>query len=248
MIRMTKLPSAINQDALQALRQQHPWPVTQPSVAPVDWSLDGGGRWLVQKKLRQHKSSVVLEIGCFLGGSMLDWLSVSPHVQVVGVDPWPDDVGVAQYAREQGKSEAVAQQLDQPDGFYQTFLANLWQHRDRVVPVRGYSPAVLHELAEIGFMPDLIYLDSDKVGNEIEFCHDLFPGAVMTGDDWGWQSKTGEYPIREPVKAFCDKHQRYLKVEGATWVIDTEPASISFRFRAWRRAMRSRRKNRRAAA
>lgn len=245
---MAELPQTPHRVSLETLRQQYPWPDNRPDFAPVQWSLDGGGRWLVQEKLRRPEFNLVLEIGSFLGGSIHDWLSVSPDIHVVAVDPWPETCGVAQYAREQGKGEEVAKQLERPDGFYQTFLANFWELRDRVIPVRGYSPAVLHELAELRLRPDLIYLDSDKVGGEIELCHKLFPGAVMTGDDWGWKGESGDFPIRQPVTDFCETRNRFLKVEGATWVIDTEPPSVRFRFRSWRRSLKTKMKTRRRAA
>lgn len=192
---------------------------------------------MVQQLLQRRKLSIVLEIGCFLGGSINNWLDASDDVVVVAVDPWPDSWDVASIARKLGKSDAVIEQLSMSDGMYHTFLANLWDRRDRVIPVREYSPGILHTLSEIGLRPDLIYLDSDKLGNEIELCHRLFPSAIMTGDDWGWTNESGEYAIRKPVKEFCRTHDRYLRVENATWVIDTEPASLSFQFRTLRRSL-----------
>ena len=167
---MSSDPTAV----LQTLAQRHPWPEQKPDFFPIRWSLDGGGRWMVEQKLRRKKFKVVLEIGCFLGGSVENWLRSSSDVTVVAVDPWPE-CDVANYARKNGRSEAEAQQLEREDGFYQTFLANFWDQRDRVIPVRDYSPGVLHELAEAGLRPDLIFLDSDKSGDEIEICHELFP-------------------------------------------------------------------------
>ena len=230
------------------LRQRYPWPTQHPGVPPIDWSLDGGGRWMVQQVLRRRKLKVVLEIGCFLGGSILNWLEASQDVIVVAVDPWPDSWDVASIARDLGKSEAVIEQLSASGGMYHTFLANLWDYQDRVIPVREYSPGILHTLAEEGLKPDLIYLDSDKLGTEVELCHELFPGAIMTGDDWGWTNEAGEYAIRKPVQDFCRSHDRHLRVENATWIIDTEPPSLAFRLRTFRRHLKQKLKSRRPAA
>ena len=101
----------------------------------------------------------------------------------------------------------VAKQLGRENGFYQTFLTNLWDNQDRVIPVKEYSPAILYELSSMGLEPDLIYLDSDKVGTEIELCRELFPNAIMTGDDWCWTNEDGECSIRQPVYDFCDKRE-----------------------------------------
>ena len=241
--------SADQVSVLKTLATRYPWPETRPDFFPIRWSLDGGGRWMVEQKLRRKKkkSKVVLEIGCFLGGSVENWLQASPDVTVVAVDPWPE-CDIADYARRNGRSEEEAVQLEREDGFYQTFLANFWDQRDRVIPVRDYSPGILTELAEAGLKPDLIFLDSDKSGVEIERCHELFPGALMTGDDWHWKNDAGECPIREPVERFCRLHNRFLKTENATWVIDDEPPSLAFRLRTMRRALKQRIKSRRRAA
>lgn len=222
---------------INELRRKYPWPQTHPCVPAIDWSLDGGGRWMVQELLSRRDLKVVLEIGSFLGGSVRNWLDASDDVVVVAVDPWPDSWDVTGIARQLGKSQEVIDQLSAPDGMYHTFLANLWDVQDRVIPVREYSPGILHQLSEIGLKPDLIYLDSDKIGSEIELCHQLFPGALMTGDDWGWTDETGGFPIRQPVKDFCRNHDRYLRVENATWVIDSQPATVRFRLRTLRRSI-----------
>lgn len=231
------------------LRQRYPWPENHPGIPTIDWSLDGGGRWMVQELIRRRQLKTVLEIGSFLGGSIRDWLSASDDVTVVAVDPWPDSWDVTSVARQLGKSDEVIAQLTASDGMYQTFLANLWDSQERVIPVREYSPAILFQLQEIGLQPDLIYLDSDKIGSEIQLCHRLFPGALMTGDDWGWTDDTGACPIRKPVTEFCKTHGRHLRVENATWIIDTEPASLRFRLRTVRRSLQKKWKSiRRRAA
>lgn len=224
---------------IDELQARFPWPADHPNVQPIDWSLDGGGRWMVQQLLRRRNLKVVLEIGVFLGGSVRNWLSSSDDVVVVAVDPWPDSWDVASIARKMGKSDEVIAQLSAPDGMYKTFLANLWDQQSRVIPVREYSPGILHQLCEMGLQPDLIYLDSDKTGDEIELCHQLFPNAIMTGDDWGWCDESGGFPIRKPVEEFCRVNNRYLRVENATWVIDTQPASASFRLRTFRRSLQA---------
>lgn len=238
---MASLTDPSNRQALEALRARYPWPDQHPAVATHHWSLDGGGRWLVKEKIRKSNLQLVLEIGSFLGGSVLDWLKASPDVVVVAIDPWPptsDEFCLSDYARKQGQCEELVRQLSRPDGFYETFVANVWQHRDRLIPVREFSPGILRDLSDLGLRPDLIYLDSDKSGTEINLCNELFPGAIMTGDDWGWKNSAGEYAIREPVQKFCELHKRYLKIENATWVIDNEPPSLAFQFRSWRRSLK----------
>ena len=96
-------------------------------------------------------------------------------------------------------------------------------------PVRGESPRKLNELADLGVRPDLIYFDSDKTGVDIEIAHQLFPDAILTGDDWTWGIEQG-YPIRRAVKAFAREHYGFRVVSNrATWVLVQTPLRLSER-------------------
>ncbi len=219
----TKFLKADKDAALTALRAQYPWPNDCPAVAPIDWALDGGGRHLVLEMIEKHSVRLIVEIGVFLGGSLKMWLAASPEIVVVAIDPWNDGIVASweDFARATGRPVSEALQLEEPSGCYRTFLRNLWEERHRVIPVRGKSPDKLHDLHAAGLRPDLVYIDSDKSGRELEVCEALFPGAIICGDDWQWGPERG-YPIRRPVRAFCRKHGRYLRVDHHTWVIDTE--------------------------
>ncbi len=221
----TKFLKADKDAALTALRAQYPWPNDCPAVAPIDWALDGGGRHLVLEMIEKHSVRVIVEIGAFLGGSVKMWLAASPEIVVVAVDPWKDPW--EDFARNSGRPASEALQLDEPGGGYRTFLRNFWEERHRVIPIRGKSPDKLHDLHAAGLRPDLVYIDSDKSGRELEVCEALFPGAIICGDDWLWAPEQG-YPIRRPVQTFCRNHGRYLRVDHHTWVIDTERPTFRY--------------------
>lgn len=221
-----------NDSSFQQLRDKFPWPEKRPDVAPVDWSIDAGGRRLVTDVIRRRNVTLVLEIGVFLGGSTKNWLRASPDVSVIAVDHWPG-TWEADYARRCGKSQEVITQLGQKDGSYHSFLSSLWESRDRVIPVRGESPDVLEAIHQTGVSPELIYLDADKSGRELEVCHRLFPQATISGDDWWWGVDRWWHPddgyrIRRPVREFCQRHGHYLKTDRHTWLIDREPPSLSY--------------------
>jgi hypothetical protein len=146
------------------------------------------------------------------------WLDHSPEfVHVVAIDLWEGGEASGKYAEMHGRNE-LAEQFRNPDGPYQTFLSTNWEYRSRLTPVRGRSPEVLGELRDAGCVPDLVYLDSDKVGADIEVVHGLWPHAILTGDDWTW-IRDGEYPIRRAVRDFARKHGMKIAVDRATWVL-----------------------------
>jgi hypothetical protein len=133
---------------------------------------------------------------------------------------------------------AIEQLAGDENASFQTFAVNLWDYRDRVIPVRDEAPGALYALAQLGIQPDLIYLDADKTGRELEVCDRLFPGAILTGDDWfmgtdRFWSQPEDYPIRKPVLEFCRQRERHLLVDDMTWVIS--PESPAWRHRLWTR-------------
>ena len=221
--------------ALASFHDRYPWPNQCPLGKPISWCLDAGGKQLVVEQIRKRRLSVILEIGVFLGGSARQWLEISDDIHVIAVDPWKGGEWIGRFAEFHHQPSWARDQLTRDEeGFYETFLLNLWPYRDRVTPVRGMSLEVLESIHRAGVRPDLVYLDGDKTGHEIEVCHRLFPQAVLTGDDWFcgidqfWQPDEG-YPIRKSVREFCRNHHHQLLVDKSTWVISREPPSLKHR-------------------
>ena len=214
----------LNCTSIENLRLRYPWPPEQPNVLSTDWSLDGGGKELVINKIRSAKLECIVEMGVFFGGSVRKWVTNTANTIVIAVDPWEPAEWWSEYATNNGHGELAAQ-LSEPQGPFETFLASTWDLRERVIPVNRPSLSILHELSEIGVIPDLIFLDNDKTGNELDVAHELFPAAVLTGDDWTW-GKDEDYPIQKSVKAFCLKHNYTYRHRDCTWVIDFEPIPV----------------------
>jgi hypothetical protein len=218
--------------ALDRLRAAHPWPAERPDFRPFRWSLDGGGKQLVVDTARRHGVKTIVEIGVYLGGSALHWLDALSDVTVVGIDPWEFDDTAEYFERNremyrhvvdlQGmpESEFLAQ-MRKPDSAYLATLSNLWAYRGRFVPVRGFSPQALIDMNEIGLVPDMIYLDAMKTGDELELVRSMWPRTIITGDDWTWKSDdtSEKYDIREVVIPFAKKHGLRVLDDRATWVL-----------------------------
>jgi hypothetical protein len=205
------------------LQERYPWPGERPDVKPIDWSVDYGGRDLITNLIARRKLRMVLELGVFLGGSARQWLMASPDVLVVAVDPWPEITSAThQFYFNHPIGRRHWDQLTAPHGGYRTFLSSLWNLRQRIVPVRAGSMTVLPELHALGLRPDLVYLDTDKTGQEISLCEALFPEALISGDDWYWQDGR-QFPIRVPVTESCRRRGYHQKQVDNTWLIDSHP-------------------------
>ena len=89
---------------------------------------------------------------------------------------------------------------------WETFLVNLWPHRNRVSAIKNDSLTGLRIIADyltqLGERDtvSLIYIDADHrydaVCEEIRLAHQLFPNAQLVGDDY-----TAHRPVR---RAVCD--------------------------------------------
>jgi len=201
---------------------RYPWPTRRPREVPIEWALDYGGRQLISEVITTRALTVVLEIGSFLGGSARQWLAASPHVVVVCVDHWPDLPADSVAITGHRVGRRYRNQLSAPGGLYRSFVASMWDVRNRIVHVRRSSQEALPELHRLGLRPDLVYLDADKTGTEIATCDVLFPDALIAGDDWNWTDGR-TFPIRAPARHSASERRRQLKCVGTTWLLDNQP-------------------------
>jgi len=218
-----------SESALARARERYSWPDHRPDVPIVPWVMDYGGRKLIKSLIAARRLRIVVEIGAFVGGSVRQWLEVSPEVTVVAIDPWPQIVGPNFFYDTHPVGRLHARQLREPDGMYHAFLANLWDVRDRVIPLRGTGRSMLPELHALGLRPDLIFIDADKQAAEIAICDELFPEALVCGDDWLWCDGR-RFPTQQPVRDSARRRGRVVKCVSNTWLIDDRPWSMAERW------------------
>jgi hypothetical protein len=216
---------------IDALRRDNPWPELPAGVAPFYLSLDAGGRHLVTDAIRENGVTLMLEIGCFLCGSTRQWLDSSPDLEIIGVDPW-DGNWSTYFRKKTDEGHPIFAALENPlaladtiqrYGNYRIALNNIRDDRDRFIPVRRRSPKALHYLRARGIQPQLIYIDALKSDEDLWVAHDLFPRAILCGDDWNWPDDTGRLRMREHVERFAAEKGFTIEAEGATWLIPAPP-------------------------
>ena len=202
---------------LEQLRLLYPWPAVRPAVAPCDRGWDGGGREIVTRRLAERSTKIILEVGSVLGLSTRAWLRAAPDATIVCVDPWfdfyEDDSSIREWSDVMGKN------------IYHLFLSSCWEFRDRLVPVRGFSPGALHTVADFGVRPDLIYIDGnhdyESVLTDLESAHRLFPDAILTGDDWIWNGDShAPFAVQKAVGEFAAARGWRVEARENTWAMD----------------------------
>lgn len=212
-------PPFVPPASLGRLRERFPFPAVSagdPFLPPEP----PNGRDLIEDLIREQQLSVLLEIGSFLGGSALRWLRAAPDLVVVAVDPWRNG-WAGDYVSALGYAEQ-REWLDAPDGLFELFLRNVQPFAERVIPVRAASPEVLDELAALGLRPDLVFIDATKLTCDLATASELWPDAILSGDDWSFVGGDSTRPMREIVRRFAERRQLAVVRKSETWVISDE--------------------------
>jgi hypothetical protein len=68
----------------------------------------------------------------------------------------------------------------------------------------------------------LIYIDAFKSDEDLSVAAELFPSAILCGDDWTWRDEDGRLRMRGHVQQFAAAHQREIAADGATLLLGPE--------------------------
>eukprot|EP01036_Dinobryon_divergens_P060952 gene60952-81270_t len=167
------------------------FPLTMPSNASYEhgWFLETHER--VFKQLIKPSTKVIIEIGSWYGSSAR-WLAEnSPdEAKVYAIDLWADDFifNDNHYSSETKGVNKIRKMLGEHP-LYPTFLVNVWDLKDKIVPMRMDSVSGLEYLKNEGVEPDIIYIDGDHhyeaAKRDISNALRLFPQSIIVGDDYG---------------------------------------------------------------
>ncbi|WP_229801495.1 class I SAM-dependent methyltransferase [Tateyamaria omphalii] len=220
---------------LEALRRDNPWPeFPYEEHAPFHLALDSngdGGREIILNQILEYDVKLMVEVGCFLGGSALHWLGTKPDLHLIGVDPWENSWAryVEDMAKDPSMSRHVAHISDvevariadliRQFGNFAVTMNNLRRHKDRFTPVRRFSPEALQYLSDRSVPVELIYIDAFKHRADLDAAYALFPDAVLCGDDWLWPDETGEFVMQTAIKEFAHEHGFDIEDKRQSWVL-----------------------------
>jgi hypothetical protein len=235
--------ASFRQQRLNRFRRDFPLPcLTVPNndsglpCAPVSLQQSCSGRDLIVEQLhrlerQKQSSSLMLEIGCFLGGSSKLWLDATSHMTLIALDPWATDcvdqldrlLASAQTAHVLSHLDADAlselrTRLDRYGSY--GFICQAFHGQERFIPWRGRSPDALVSLYARKIYPDVIYFDADKCVSDIHIARHLFPKAVIAGDDLLWQDRQGDNAFSNQLHALTDEIGGNLVVRGNSWIYD----------------------------
>ncbi|WP_422002140.1 methyltransferase domain-containing protein [Roseovarius mucosus] len=220
---------------LEALRRDNPWPdFPWEDHAPFKLALDAngdGGRDIVLREIIAKDVRLMVEVGCFLGGSALHWLTANPDLNLIGVDPWDGNwadyvLGMAHHPSMSLHVEHLSDtevkriaRLLSDYGNFAVALNNLRDFRHRFYPVRRFSPEALYYLRRREIPVDMIYIDAFKHRADLDAAYALYPDAILCGDDWLWPDESGCFVMQEAIKEFARDHGFEIEAKRQTWVL-----------------------------
>lgn len=220
---------------LTALRRDNPWPLfPEQNHPPFYLALDAGGdggREIILRQLVERDVRLMVEVGCFLGGSSLQWLQAKSDLTVIGVDPWDGNWAayitnmlthptMSRHAEHLADAEVKRiSSLLRDYGNYAVALNNLRDYRDRFIPVRRFSPEALHYLHGRDIKLELIYIDAFKHRADLDVAYSLYPDAILCGDDWLWPDESGRFVMQDAIKDFAADHGFEIEAKRQSWVL-----------------------------
>lgn len=167
--------------SLETLRSVYSWPDSRPAW-PAGFKPERGmwseARAATFREIAATAApSVVLELGAWAGHSARWFLETFPAATMISVDHWQG----SDIHHRRGPLPILAHIFD-------IYRHNLWNERNRVIPVRADSLSGMRAVAAHGVQPDLIYVDAahDRLSvlNDVRLAGELFPLARLTGDDY----------------------------------------------------------------
>jgi len=185
------------------------WPSTKPDVAPDHHGWLASDTKRLFADLLNHHTKQVVEIGSWLGLSARFILDHAPHAHLYCVDTW----------RGSPEHHRKAEYRSRLPRLYETFLVNVWEHRDRLTPVRCDSVIGMRHLANrLNVRPEMVYIDADHsaagVSRDLRTALNLWPAARIVGDDWTWNS------VRAGVSAVLkDRSDLTLRSVRKAWMV-----------------------------
>jgi len=147
-----------------------------------------GNKEEIKRVLNNPDVKIICELGTWYGKSAEFMMENSKNISLICVDLWSnEDIKEGnQVIKYNDKYSSILDKYP----LYQTFLGNLWKHRKRIIPLRMDTKDGLRKIKQMGITPDAIYIDANHtykdVKAEIEISIELFPNAILFGDDISW--------------------------------------------------------------
>ena len=193
---------------IHKLRDKYKWPDVKPDV-PRRYKKDNTPEgWCAKPNVEMFKSlvnentKIIIDAGSWLGLSAWHFLRLAPNATVICLDTWRGS--------EEHKNRDVLPVL------YETFLVNMWDYKDRIIPMRRMGQDGFFELSR-DISPDVVYIDmahdKESVIRDISNALGCFPNAKICGDDYTWQG------VKDALEFFTSNNKINFETFETCWKV-----------------------------
>ena len=116
---------------------------------------------------------------------------------------------------------------------YDSFIANCWEQKDRILPLRMKTTDGLLWAKICALTPDLIYIDAGHdfidVLSDLTQAHAMFPQARIVGDDFDWRDPTRPThlnTVKLAVQYFAAIHNFQIRANRTGWTLEPKSAPV----------------------
>jgi hypothetical protein len=192
---------------LENLANQFPWPGSPPTSETVvpdrEWMPAAARQALADTVKTDFK--LLVETGGGVGRITRYLADLAPHSHVLAIDAWSPD-------KQENDEPSIAALRPQ---FFDCFLSECWDYRERITPVRLTPEIGLRLIAESGLMPDVIFIDptaaAEGLDTLLQVALESFPSATLIGH------RLDEQNVAPTVEAICNQAKRRLETLGSAW-------------------------------
>ena len=191
------------------------WPDEKPSL-----DFDSHG-WFshnrIFEKIFTKDVKNVCELGSWLGSSTRFILDCAPNCHLYAIDHWSDDI--KDYGNGGLTSAKHDPGIEKITTLWNQFLANCWDYRERLHPIRSYTNEGLRFLSDFDIQMDVVYIDAshgyENVYNDISDSLMNWPNAKIIGDDYSWVT------VRKAVHDYADRNGFDVEVSPSKcWILN----------------------------
>ena len=138
---------------------------------------------LINKYIKED-TKLILQIGTFVGSTTHYILKKFNKTIIISIDTW--DTNMETITRIKDILKMQQYQSDEIN-LYDQFITNLWEYKDRIIPLKMDTTKVFEYLKTYNINPDIIYFDMDYgyeyTIQDLNNIHKYYPNIIILGDD-----------------------------------------------------------------
>jgi hypothetical protein len=180
------------------------WPPKKPA-SDKQTKAGAADKAMIKKILSEKSTKVILELGASSGGRCAVFCKKAPKAQIYSSDLW------------------------QESGMHESFVANLWDQRSQVVPMKMLTVEAIKMIRGAELKPGLVYMVPDlyvPAQMTLELCLSQFPSASVVGGGWDQEEvrkAVVECRERKAVHVQDNKSWSYVDISSGSSTVSIEP-------------------------